>query len=81
MSLIFVKLKQELSSDKIQEARRIARETLKTEAHEVIMLERGIGLGYDGVFVTLHEDYASYLKLKKWLRQFSFLELSNLDAF
>ena len=81
MSLIFVKLKQGLSSDKIQEARRIAQETLKTGAHEVVMLERGIGLGYDGVFVTLHKDYASYLKLKKWFRQFSFLELSKLDAF
>lgn len=45
------------------------------------MLERGIGLSYDVVFITLHKDYASYLKLKEWCKQFSFLELSKLEAF
>ena len=45
------------------------------------MLERGIGLEYDGVNVSLHEDYASYLKLKNWLNQFAFLEMTRFDSF
>ena len=72
IALIFVKLKQGLSSDEIEEARRMARESLKAGSLEVVMLERGIGLGYDGVFISLHKDYASYLELKKSCRQLSF---------
>jgi len=81
IALIFVKLKQGLSSDEIEEARRMARESLKAGSLEVVMLERGIGLGYDGVFISLHKDYASYLELKKSCRQFSFLELSKFETF
>ncbi len=43
MALIFVKLKQGLTAEKIEEARRIAQESLKTGPFEVVMLERGIG--------------------------------------
>ncbi|MGB9134203.1 MAG: winged helix-turn-helix transcriptional regulator [Candidatus Bathyarchaeia archaeon] len=81
MALIFVKLKQGLTAEKIEETRRIAQESLKTGPFEVVMLERGIGLGYDGVFISFHKDYASYLALKDWFKRFTFLELTKLESF
>jgi DNA-binding Lrp family transcriptional regulator len=81
LALIFIKLKQGLSKEKIEQARKIAQESLKTGPFEAVMLERGFGLGYDAVAVSLHKDYASYLKLKDWFKQFSFLELTKLEAF
>lgn len=81
LALIFVKLRGGLSAEEVAEARRVAQESLKAEPFEIVMLERGIGLGYNGVVVSFHEDYASYLKLKSWLKHFTFLELSELDSF
>lgn len=81
LALIFVKLKGGLSAEGVAEARRVAQESLKKGPREIVMLERGMGLGYDGVIVSFHEDYASYLKLKKWLNQFTFLEMARLDSF
>jgi len=43
---------------------------LRTGTFEVVMLERGFGLGYDAVAVSLHRDYASYLELKNWSSSF-----------
>ncbi len=81
LALVFVKLKSGLSAEEIERARRLSKETLKTGPFEVVMVERGMGMGYDGVFLSLHEDYASYLKFKDWLKQFAFLEWSKIDSF
>ena len=45
------------------------------------MLKRGIGLNSNGVVVSFHEDYSSYLDLKQWLKQFSFLGPYDLMSF
>jgi DNA-binding Lrp family transcriptional regulator len=81
LALVFVKLGQALSLEQIDKAREIARESLKAGPFEVVMLERGIGLGYDGVFISYHEDYSSYVKFVQWLRQFQFLELKEITSF
>ena len=45
------------------------------------MLERGMGLGYDGVLVSVYENYASYTEHMNLLRTYQFLELSRLESF
>jgi len=45
------------------------------------MAERGLGLGYSGIFISLHDDYASYLKLQEWFRQIPFVEISEVESF
>jgi DNA-binding Lrp family transcriptional regulator len=81
LALTFVKLKQPMTPEQIDKAREIARESLKTGPFRTIMLERGIGLDYDGVFMTYHKDYSSYVKFEQWLRQFDFLELEEIGSF
>jgi hypothetical protein len=79
-AMTFVKLKN-LDPEKIKEARNLAKESLTKGPLEIVVLERGIGLGYDGVIVSLHKDYQSYMDLKKWLSQFAFLDLSEVESF
>ncbi len=81
LALTFVKLKQPLNQEQINRAREIAKESLKIGPFEVVMLERGIGLDSDGVFITYHEDYSSHVKFVKWLRQFDFLKLEEVRNF
>lgn len=81
LALTFVKLRKGLDSEEVEKARKIARESLKTNWYGLIMLERGIGLGCDGVIVSYHKHYACYLELVNKLKQFTFLDLSKVESF
>jgi len=80
-ALTFVKLKKGLGEEEVEKARRIAEERLKGNSLEIIMVERGMGLGYDGVFISLHEDYTSYMKFKNMVSQDTHLEASGIESF
>lgn len=80
LAVTFVKLKRHLSQDQIEKARESARESVKSNLN-FIMLERGMGLGYDGVFLSFHKDYTSFTEHKKWLTQFDFLEIFDTQSF
>jgi RNA recognition motif-containing protein len=45
------------------------------------MGERGMGMGYDGIFMSYHESYSDYTKLVDWFRQFKFLEVGEIRSF
>jgi DNA-binding Lrp family transcriptional regulator len=81
LSLIFVKLKKTLHPEEANKARAIARQELKDSSFDVIMLERGMGLGYDGVIIAFHKEYTSYKKHVETLREYPFLDFSGIDGF
>jgi len=80
-ALTFVKLKKGLDAEEIEKAKKTAKEHLKENSLEIIMVDKGIGLGYDGVFVSLHEDYTSYTKFKNRVSQDAHLESSSIESF
>lgn len=47
----------------------------------VIMLKRGIGLGYDGVIIAFYSKYAFYVEHRNVIKEYPFMELSEADAF
>jgi len=80
LAITFVRLKRNLTQDELKKAR----ESAKTEIEgnlNFIMLERGMGMRYDGVFISLHEDYASFTRHTEWLRRFDFVEVSETQSF
>jgi len=81
LSLIFVKLRKGLDREGVDKAIRIAQEGLPKTPFAIIMMERGRGLEYDGVVLSLLEDYTSHVKLMSRLRQFTFLDISTIDSF
>jgi DNA-binding Lrp family transcriptional regulator len=80
LAITFVKLKT-LSSEKTEEARKIAKQSLREGPFEIVMLERGTGLNYDGAIISYHENYSSYVKLLEWIRQFGFLEVDSIGSY
>jgi DNA-binding Lrp family transcriptional regulator len=60
VALTFLKLKGSLSHEETQKARETVKERIKESKFPIVMLERGMGLGYDGVLVSVYENYASY---------------------
>jgi DNA-binding Lrp family transcriptional regulator len=80
-AFIFLKLKASLSTDGIEAAREATRERLSKTPYVILMLERGIGIGRDAVMVCLYKDYASYAEHRNMIRDFPFIESSNIDSF
>ena len=81
IALTFLKLKGSLSHEETQKARETVKERIKESKFPIVMLERGMGLGYGGVLVSVYENYASYTEHMNWLRTYQFLELSHLESF
>jgi DNA-binding Lrp family transcriptional regulator len=80
MAITFA-LSRSLEKEEAERAGKTLADSVKDKQFEFIMLERGDGLGFDGVIISLHEDYASYLKVSEWLRQFDFLEVKKINSF
>jgi DNA-binding Lrp family transcriptional regulator len=80
MAITFA-LSRPLDKEEAEKAMKALAESVKEKQFEFIMLERGRGLGFDGVVVSLHEDYSSYLNVLKWIREFDFLEVEKSDSF
>ncbi|MEM2146191.1 MAG: winged helix-turn-helix transcriptional regulator [Candidatus Jordarchaeaceae archaeon] len=81
LALTFIKLKEGLALKEIEVARRKALEILDNELPEVLMVERGTGLGYNGVIISLHKDYTSYQEFVGWLSQFTSLAAFKTESF
>lgn len=81
MAMTFLKLKRVRSEEENENARKIAEERLMKTSLPIFMLERGMGLGYQGVIISFHESYASYLALRDQLREFTFLEIGEIESF
>jgi DNA-binding Lrp family transcriptional regulator len=80
MAITFA-LSRTLDKEEADKAKKLLADGVKGKQFEFIMLERGRGLGFDGVIISLHEDYSSYLNVLKWLRQFDFLDVAETDSF
>jgi len=52
-----------------------------SEIPQAVMIERGMGLGANGIVVSLHKDYTSYLEFQRWIRQFSLITHYELESF
>jgi len=81
MALTFIRLRATVTNKVVEEARKVAVESMKTGPYEIVMLERGIGCASHGVVISYHRNYSSYRKLRKWLEQFTFLDVDRIDSF
>jgi len=81
LALTFVNLRKVVTPEEAEKAREITKNVLKNELFEAVMAERGIGLGYTGLLISFHKDYASHLNFIQWLKQFTFLEIHKIDSF
>jgi DNA-binding Lrp family transcriptional regulator len=60
-------LSRALPDEAVEKARNVIHDAIKDEPFGFVMLERGVGLGFDGVIITYHRNYASYQKFLRWL--------------
>ena len=81
-SFILVKMKKTLSSEEIKEARQISLKDMMEKApNEIVLFNRGIGGGYDGVLVSFHKDYSNYTRLVARMKEYPFVDTSATLSF
>ncbi|MDH7563507.1 MAG: winged helix-turn-helix transcriptional regulator [Candidatus Bathyarchaeota archaeon] len=81
LGLIFVKMEKSLSREKCIKAEAIARQKLEQSHFYIVMLERGLGMGYDGVIITFYKDYSNFTEHMEKLKEFPFFESAEIQSF
>jgi DNA-binding Lrp family transcriptional regulator len=83
LALTFVKLKNAMSPEQIDQTRTVISQALKTMTINILMLERGIGLDSDGVLISYHKDYTAYTEFTKLLTRLGaeYLMIENIKSF
>ena len=52
-----------------------------SEIPQAVVIERGMGVGANGIVIAFHSDYSNFLDFEKWLKQFSFVSSYELENF
>jgi DNA-binding Lrp family transcriptional regulator len=77
----FVKLKEPLDSKKLDEARKFGLEFAGNHFSEVVVAERGRGLGYQAVLISFHKDYAAYVSFLDKLSKMHLIGDPDIESF
>jgi DNA-binding Lrp family transcriptional regulator len=81
MAISLLKYETNVGIDDIREAREKAREIVKDSPFEMIMAERGLGVDYDGVTISFHQDFGAFVKFRDEMRQSLPVKAVKLDTF
>lgn len=81
-SFILVKMKEGLSAEELEKARKISLKDMAESApDEIVLFLRGIGGDYSGVLVSFQKNYSDYAKLIGRLKEYSFVDSSATLSF
>jgi DNA-binding Lrp family transcriptional regulator len=67
LAVTFVKLKGILTSEEVERVREFTHDRMKQTPYDLIMLEKGTALGYDGIIISFHGNYSSYIAFRNFL--------------
>lgn len=81
MLFTFLKLQDILGPEEAEEVRERLQEELENAPEEVILFQRGLGLGYHGVIISVHKSYSDCAKIWDWLKRLRFLNISDVERF
>ncbi len=81
MALNFIKLDPKLTYREIEGFRKMHPDTMGKDPFGVVLIQRGIGLGYDSVIVSFHQDYASYDAFRKHIKQSMGANITEVNTF
>jgi DNA-binding Lrp family transcriptional regulator len=81
MALNFIKLDPKLTDHEVEGFRKTHPDTMGKDPFGVVLIQRGIGLGYDSVIVSFHQDYASYDAFRKHTKRSMGANITEVNTF
>jgi DNA-binding Lrp family transcriptional regulator len=81
MSVLFVKVKDRAKPEDFKRASEATAEEVNKNVFPDLLNEAGMGLGFDGIIITLHRSYSDYTKQLNYARSRSFIQSERVDGF
>jgi DNA-binding Lrp family transcriptional regulator len=81
MAMNFIKLDPKISEREIEGFRSSHPDTMGKDPLGIVLIHRGIGLGYDSVIVSFHQDYASYDAFRKNTKRRMGASITEMNTF
>jgi DNA-binding Lrp family transcriptional regulator len=81
LAITFVKLKESYPGEEREKVRKAVKDRVEQSQFGIVMLERGIGLGYDGCIISIYRDYSEYSRHKDVIRAFPFIDTLKTETF
>ena len=81
MAMNFIKLDPKITENEIEGFRKRHPDTMGKEPWGVVLIHRGIGLGYDSVIVSFHQNYASYDAFRKHTKRSMGANITEVNTF
>jgi DNA-binding Lrp family transcriptional regulator len=80
-ALTFFLLRKDLKTEEIEKAQKHGLEKASSMPSNIVVIERGIGMGHDAFMASFHKDYSSYMKLLEQVRNNPHTDTSKLESF
>jgi DNA-binding Lrp family transcriptional regulator len=81
MALNFLKLDPKLTKSEIEGFRKMHPETIGRDPFGVVLIQRGMGLGYDATIVSLHQNYSSYDAFRSYIKNNMSASITEMNTF
>lgn len=81
VALSFVKFSRMYSPEEVQTTKKATNKLFSEGPAEIFMIERGKGLGCQGVFISFHKNYSAYVEFEEWIRKTISSDISDIQTF
>jgi len=81
MALNFVKLDPKLTNTEIEGFRHEHPGTIGRDPFGVVLIHRGLGLGYDTVIASFHQNYSSYDEFRSFVKHSMGASITEMNVF
>jgi len=81
MALNFVKLDPKLTKNEIEGFLNSHPGTIGKDPFGVVLIQRGMGLGYDAVIVSFHQNYSSYDNFRNYVKHAMGASITEMNVF
>jgi DNA-binding Lrp family transcriptional regulator len=81
MAMNFIKLDPKVTDREIEGFRHAHPDTMGKDPFGIVLIHRGIGLGYDSVIVSFHQNYASYETFRKHVKHTMGASITEMNTF
>ena len=81
MAMNFIKLDPKVTENQIEGFRHAHPDTMGKDPFGVVLIHRGIGMGYDSVIVSFHQNYASYYTFRNHVKRMMGESITEMNAF
>lgn len=81
MSTIFIRTKNVAKPDEVEAIRDAAAEEVNKNVFPDLFMERGLGLGFDGMIITLHRRYSDYIEQVNYTKSRPFVQPDRVESF